>query len=166
MEWTVVVLTEALVHIVHLRCLASNSCQNDRLGDRFAVTRCGLKTIVPGARATTAVHPVPKRCCRFAAWPKPPNAEHACKTRTRPRCLRCWLDGDARRSGASFCTAWATQYADSDATAQALDNVLAERSVHPTSGVIWDAAIYTVRDSFATIIATSSSYASPAIALR
>ena len=66
----------------------------------------------------------------------------------------------------SFCTASATQCADSDATAQALDNVLAERSVHPTSGVIWDAAIYTVRDSFATIIATSSSYASPAIALR
>src|ERR1035437_7993154 len=86
MEWTVFVLTEALVHIVHLRCLASNSCQNDRLGDRFAVTRCGLKTIVPGARATTAFHPVPKRCCRFAAWPKPPNAAHACKTRTRPRC--------------------------------------------------------------------------------
>src|ERR1035437_9977730 len=56
MEWTVVVLTEALVHIVHLRCLASNSCQSDRLGDQFAVTRCGLKTIVPGARATTAVH--------------------------------------------------------------------------------------------------------------
>ena len=35
--------------------------------------------------------------------PKPPNAERACRTRVRPRCLRCGRQRDGRCSGAAFC---------------------------------------------------------------
>jgi hypothetical protein len=42
---------------------------------------------------------VPDRC-RFAAWPKPPEAEHACRTRARRRCRSALLFGASRLS---FC---------------------------------------------------------------